>query len=284
MNAVAERPAPRATLSYALRWRVSGVVPGAHAGTDSGQSGRFRQSVPFDRSPDPRRIDLRASARDPFGGLFVRQFEQRVSATVEALVDLSASMAFDGMHGRAQRVVTALTALADATHDAHDSFGVSAGAERVEWRQPARRSQARALIERLSTIKPRGQSIAALQDVAASLGRRRRLVFVFSDFDFDLTVAARLFDALDAHDVVPVCIGESLAQRLPPWGIVELQDMESGRRRPVLLRPAMRKRWIEAEQARRADLTRLCATRGRRPFFLDGEFDAEALSNHLLEA
>lgn len=49
------------------------------------------------------------------------------------------------------------------------------------------------------------------------------------------------------------------------------------------LRPALRTRWRDAVAARRAELQHLFGAHGLRPFFLQGAFDAQALSEHLCE-
>jgi len=63
-----------------------------------------------------------------------------------------------------------------------------------------------------------------------------------------------------------------------------LRDAESGRGRTVWLRPTLRTRWREAVAARRAELDHLFGAHGLRPFYLQGAFDAQALSEHLCEA
>ncbi len=275
-------PDADAVLSYALRWRVGGVIPGAHQGSDNGQSGRFRQVVPFDRSPDPRRIDLRVSARDPLGRLHVRQFEQRTSASVEVLVDVSASMAFGVEGSRLQRATSLVAAIARAAHAIHDAFGLAACGERIALLHAASRSDAQALVNQLSTIAPSDDSARSLLTAANHLVGRRRLVFLISDFAFPLDEAAALLDALTLHDVVPVCIGENIERTLPKWGLADLADLETGRRRLVVLRPSLRARWRADAEKRKAALSRLCLSRGRQPFVLERGFDAGTFSDHLL--
>jgi hypothetical protein len=51
----------------------------------------------------------------------------------------------------------------------------------------------------------------------------------------------------------------------------------------VFLRPALKRRWIAREQARREGLRRLAAAASARaPFHLVDRFDAQALTRHLL--
>ena len=107
-----------ADLPYRLDWRATGVRIGAHRGKMEGTGGLFRDFDTQMRSPDPRRIDLRMSMRDPNETLYVRRFEQKTAITVYALVDLSASMSFAGSVAKMQVVADLCAALAAATRDA----------------------------------------------------------------------------------------------------------------------------------------------------------------------
>jgi uncharacterized protein (DUF58 family) len=271
-------------IAYALRWRVRGLMPGAHRGADAGQMGHFRQTVPFDRSPDPRRIDLRASLRDPFGNLYVRQFEQRTAAQVHVLIDTSASMAFGPTGDTASvRAVELSRLIAAAARDIHDAFGLAAGANDLRLQQAARRQAVDDTLVALASIIPASAQIQALIDAAVQLGRRRKLVFVISDFEFPLADAEKLFEALSAHDVVPVRLADRVLQTLPRFGLVELADLETGRKRLVWIRPALRERWQRERDEHRRALERLCARHGHRLLVIDGAINADALSEHLLE-
>jgi uncharacterized protein (DUF58 family) len=273
----------RTPLTYALRWRVAGVIPGSHPGSDNGQSGRFRQVVPFDRSPDPRRIDLRATLRDPFERLHVRQFEQRASAQVVMLVDASASMAF-GLRVSNYALAAALgSAVAKAAHEIHDGVGLAVCGDTIEAEYPVRRADPQVLVGGLASIRPQARGSLGLIEAAERLVGRRKLVFVVSDFAFPLDTITALFDALSGHDLVPVKVGEAV-RSLPPWGLAELLDLESGRQRMVLLRPSLRARLRRREADRNARIESLCLARGRRPFLLQGAFDAFAFADYLLGA
>jgi uncharacterized protein (DUF58 family) len=274
----------RPPLAYALRWRVAGVIPGSHPGSDNGQSGRFRQIVPFDRSPDPRRIDLRATLRDPFERLHVRQFEQRASAQVIMLVDASASMAFGLRVSNYALAVALASAVAKAAHEIHDAVGLAVCGDAIELDYPVRRADPQVLVAGLASIRPHARSSLGLLEAAERLVGRRKLVFVVSDFAFPLDAMTALLDALSAHDVVPVQVGEPVERLLPPWGLAELVELESRRRRMVLLRPSLHARWRRQEAERNARIESLCLARGRRPFVLRGAFDAFAFADYLLGA
>ena len=57
-------------------------------------------------------------------------------------------------------------------------------------------------------------------------------------------------------------------------------DPESGRRRLVWWRPALAARWQAAHELRRAALQQLFAAQRLRPLWLEGSFDADALTRY----
>ena len=122
---------PQVDVPYRLNWRTAGVRIGAHRGKTEGAGGLFRAFDDFARSPDPRRIDLRMSLRDPFENLYVKRFEQKTSITVYALVDLSASMGFVGSVVKMDVVADLCGAIAASARRIGDSFGLIGCAETI---------------------------------------------------------------------------------------------------------------------------------------------------------
>ena len=279
---------PSAEIVYLPRWRPRGSRPGAHRGRDAGGLGTFRASVPFLSLPDARRIDIRATLRDPFEGVHVRRFETRVPVEIYALVDLSASMRYRGEADRLALAAELCAGLAASATRIGDGFGLIAAdrAIRADLTLPAtrHRSAAQALAGKLADAPCREGSAEGMIEGAHSLLGRPKMVFVVSDFRWPADLIRRVFDALALHDTVPVLLADSAEDEgLPDWGLAELEDLEGAGRRLVFLRPSLRRRWIAREQERREALATLAAASGaRRPFALIDRFDAQALSRHLL--
>lgn len=278
---------PTAEILYLPRWRPQGRRPGPHRGRDAGGLGTFRDQVPFLVSPDARRIDVRATLRDPFEGVQVRRFEARVPVEVFALVDLSASMRYRGLGDRMALAGELCAGLAVSATRIGDGFGLIGcdGAVRPDltlW-ATRHRSAALAMVGQLAGTHCAQGSPEGLVEAARMLFGRPRLVFVVSDFRWPPDLIRRVFAALALHDVVPVVMADSAEDEgLPEWGLAELEDLEGAGRRLVFLRPSLRRRWIAKEQERRAALDATAAASGaRRPFALIDRFDAQALSRHL---
>ncbi len=109
---------------YRPRGRYRSNHVGSHSSTEVGGFGVFRDQLPFLRFPDARRIDLRASLRDPFGQIYVRRFEQRQPVDVVAIVDLSASMRFAGACDKFSLSCAIVESLAISATRIGDRFGL----------------------------------------------------------------------------------------------------------------------------------------------------------------
>lgn len=273
-------------IAYRLRWRPEGIFPGAHPGRGEGAEGEFRRHVSLLRQPDPRRIDLRVSLRDPFGELHVRQFAPRRTVPVAALVDLSGSMRFgEAVAGRVADLCAVLALSAVTAGDSFALFGCDAHFREDASLPLARRRGLEAEVrQRLLAARPRGAGAAGLMEAAERLPGRRGLVFLISDFLMPAGEIERLLDALWRHDVVPVIVRDgAVEERLPRWGLMEVADLETGAARLVFMRPALRERWRAQAQARRQALEALFTRRGLRAVDLKDALDSDALAQRLME-
>ena len=88
------------------------------------------------------------------------------------------------------------------------------------------------------------------------------------------------------HDVVPIVLwDEAEFEALPSWGLARMQEMETGVERSFFMRPSLLKTVRQYAQDRKANLRKLSMQFGfRAPFFVTNQFDASALTRHLLGA
>ncbi|MDQ0346006.1 DUF58 domain-containing protein [Ancylobacter vacuolatus] len=273
-------------LPYRLRWRPEGIFPGAHPGRGEGSEGEFRRHVSLLRQPDPRRIDLRVSLRDPHGELHVRQFAPRRSVPVATLVDLSGSMRFgEAVAGRVAELCALLALSAVRSGDNFVLFGCDAGVnEAASLPLSRRRGLEEEVRQCLIAAQPRGTGASGLFEAAERLPGRRSLVFLVSDFLMPAAEIERLLDALWRHDVIPVVVRDgALEEGLPHWGLIELGDLETGAARLVFMRPGLRARWLRAARERQEALAALFSRRGLRPVDLKDALDTDALAQRLME-
>ena len=277
-----------ATISYRPRERAEGIVVGAHRGRSSGGQGIFLDQVTYLRQPDPRRIDLRLTLRDPFENIYVRRFEQRLAIALYAVVDLSRSMRFEGVARKIALVGDLCLSLAHSAHELGDAFGLI-GCDsdvREDFFFPATRNRGveAGIARRFKEFEPERRSAKGLAQAAAYLAGKRKLVFLISDFLMPLGDVEKVLESLSRHDIVPILVSDSAEEtELPSFGLLEAQDLESGASKLVFMRPALRRRWRAAAEARRRALDNLFLQYGRPAFELKDSFNADALSRHLLE-
>lgn len=279
---------------YRVPQRVGGSRPGAHRGSGLGSGGVFAAHRRLFDHPDPRRLDLRASLRDPHRDWLVRLPAARVAVPVQAVVDVSASMHFGPGRRKLEVAADFVEALGASAYRAGDPVGLVAfdHAVRDDLLLPPRHSRGAGLqmAERLRAL-PLPQppqpaaGAAALGQAVAGLSGRAGLVFLVSDFHWPLDGLPAVLEQLAPACVVPLVVWDP-AETTPPeeraW--VAVRDAESGLRRTLWLRPALRSRWREAVASRREALHSLFTAQGLAPLELAGRFDAEALTRHFLEA
>lgn len=267
---------------YRLSEPCSRVFPGAHPGQMVGSGQLFKRHEPLIASPDPRRIDLRASVLDPFGAYKVRVYQQRNSLDVYLIADLSASMTFCGRLNKQQIVIDFLLSAANSAFSYGDSFGFIGLGEESPWVLPACRQIGRidSLAQALDAQAFK-QGVHGFMQMNRYLPGRRALVFLLSDFHFGLNLLKELMLALGRHDVIPLVLWDNAEYRdLPSWGLVKYQDMENGSARTLLMRPSFREKIIRAFEQRKRALQQTFGSFGSEALFIEGAYRAEQLNEY----
>jgi uncharacterized protein (DUF58 family) len=273
---------------YRLSQRMGGHRPGSHASRGLGAGLEFATHMSLFDRPDPRRLDVRASLRSFKDEWLVRVNRQRAGILVHAVVDVSSSMSFGTPESKLHVAADFVEALGTSAFRVGDAFGMLAfdSTERSDLYSPARltRGAGSLMAARLRDCVSHPGSIEGLEQAIAPLAAREGLVFLVSDFHWPL---ARLNDVLDllVHaDVVPIVIWDP-NETTPPTrtAVAPLADIESGAHRTLWLRKSVQEKWRNGVIARRAELQAFFAERFTRPFFIEGRFDAQALSRYFFE-
>jgi len=273
-------------LHYRIATRALGHFPGAHR-SGRGDSGfEFRGHAALLDAPDPRRLDLHASLRDPFGNWVVRVHSQRQSIPVVLVADLSASMGFVSAARRKLDVLADFAASlawsAWRNGDAFGFVGCDSAVHETLLQPPTRvRAAGAALADRLRALEPTGRSAQGLAQAHLYLGRQRALVFLVSDFHLPLPQLEAVLASLAHHECVPVVLWDPLEFGLSTRrGLVRVVDPERGGERLLWWRPALRDKWQAAQAARRAALAQVFDRHRLRALFIEGGFDADAVTRH----
>ena len=186
-----------------------------------------RQYYPGD---DVRTIDWNVSAR--MNHPHVKQFIEERDRTVNLVFDMSASGSF-GSGGSSKREMAAELAavVAFSAIKNNDRVGLFAITDKVELYVPPKKGKKhvmRVISELLSFVpESKGTDLAMGLDFLGKVARRRSVVFMVSDFLSDgwerpLSIAAR------RHEVVPVVVSDPMETALPPLGLVQFEDLETG--------------------------------------------------------
>ena len=271
--------------SYHIGWRNRGRHPGRHASTQRGMGMEFIGHTTLVAYPDPRRIDLRQTIRDPMEQVYVRLFNQKSATPVFAICDMSGSMNFGAKTRKIRRAADIVESIARSASRNADPFGFVGFDEivREDWISTASFKSQRAieLMERLKEHHPQMVSGNGVADVWRYLPRERSLVFMVSDFHMPLKQLEEALANLLRHHIVPVVLWDADEYTsLPEFGITAVTDPESGVKRTLFLRREYRDRIIAAFEARREAIYKLFMQFDMPPFFVEGEFDADALTEY----
>ena len=173
---------------YRVGAPVLGHFPGHHRSARGDSGFEFRGHASLLDAPDPRRLDLHASLRDPFGDWRVRIYSQRKSVPVTVVADLSASMSFTGRAPKLAVLADFVESLAWSVWRTGDSFGFvgcdSACAPTCCSRKPARGAGQRSRAG--CALHPAERDARGLLAAPRHLSRQRALLFLVSDFHLPL--------------------------------------------------------------------------------------------------
>jgi hypothetical protein len=274
---------------YRIPRRLGAWRPGSHPATSLGAGQEFVSHMSLYDRPDPRRLDLRASIRDVRGDWLIRVNRQRAAVAVHVIVDVSASMSFGSPKPKLHVVADFVEALGLSAFRVGDALGMVAfdEIERMDLFVPAlmSRGSGSLMARLLRSCSSSARGAAGVEAAAHRLAGRPGLVFLVSDFHWPLEILDRALDSLSRAFVVPVVAWDEREVRPPEQsGLMALRDMEEGAQRMFWMRPALRARWREAVVQRRAELDGLFAKHAVRPFYVQGEFDGEAMSRYFFEA
>jgi len=273
---------------YHIGWRSRGRHSGRHASTQRGMGMEFRGHTTLLSYPDPRRIDIRQTIRDPLEQVYVRIFNQKSSTPVFVISDLSGSMNF----GSKQSKVTLAAEIAEsvamsATHNS-DPFAFIGFDDvvREDWlATPSfRPHNALEMISRLKDFHPEHVGSYGLKDIHRYLPRERSLIFLVSDFHMPLEELQDSLSLLMRHHIVPMVLWDAAEYKnMPEFGITSVTDCETGERRTLFLRKPLRDRIVQRFEERRAAIEALFMRYDMPPFFVEGEFDPDALTDYFYQ-
>lgn len=211
---------------------VNEIFAGQYSSVFKGRGMEFSEVREYMPGDDIRTIDWNVTAR--YGKPFIKKFVEERELTVILLVDVSSSQSF-GTRNKLKSELTAELAsiLAFSAIKNNDRVGMIMFSDRIEKVITPKkgRNHILRLIREALFFKPEGKgtNITLALQYLNDLWRRKAVVFLLSDFE-----DAEFEDALKItgkrHDLVAVKFEDPAEAALPPIGLVELEDSESGSR------------------------------------------------------
>jgi len=274
---------------YQVGWQPRNWRPGDHPAAVNGEGGSFRGERLLTDASQARFLSVRASMRDPFRRLWARENQQRATLDVFVVIDVSRSMRVQGEGSCCLAAGDLLASAALSAYRGGDRIGVVCASGRIDQdlsAAPSRRlPPVFAIADRIRALpheslrEPGLDSVDAMLDVWRRLPARRSLVFVVSDYHAPIGTWTKILETVRHHQVVPVVMQDrNPAPALPKWGLVHLDDAESGRSRTLLMRPSLQRRLTAEVLQRQVDLDLMFEDLGLRPCRLRQPFDPAQLT------
>ncbi|GIV58549.1 MAG: hypothetical protein KatS3mg042_1462 [Rhodothermaceae bacterium] len=242
------------------RGLVHDIFGGEYHSAFKGQGIEFSEVRPYQIGDDIRTIDWNVSART--GETYVKIFEEEREQTLMLVVDISGSEDF-GSAGRFKRELAAeiCAVAAFSAIQNNDKVGLLLFTEQVERFVPPKKGRRHVLrlIRDLFAHAPkaRGTHLAGALHHILHVLRRRSIVLIVSDF-MDEGYEPVLRALARRHDVVAIHLIDPREEELPPVGLVELTDAETGE--TVLVdtqSPRVRRAFAERSYARQQQVAAL---------------------------
>jgi uncharacterized protein (DUF58 family) len=219
-------------IEITTRSMVRDTFAGRYESIFKGRGMDFDEVREYQPGDDVRTIDWNVTART--GWLHVKKYVEERELTVLIIFDASGSFDF-GTGTRLKRDLAAEVGavLAFAAIRNNDKVGLLIFTDEIETFVPPRKGSKHVLriIREILHFEPRskGTNISMALEYAMKLVRRHSVMFCISDFRDDryesaLTIANR------KHDVVAVTVTDPKEISVPPVGLIEVEDGETGER------------------------------------------------------
>lgn len=247
-------------LQIRARRAVEDWLGGNYRSIFKGTGIAFEEVREYQPGDDIRTIDWNVTAR--MGHPFVKRFLEERELTVMLLVDVSASQQFGTQHKQKREVAAEIAALlAFCAASNNDKVGLVLTSSQVEKFIPPRKGPRHMLrlIREVLFYEPRdtGTNLRTGLDFLNRVLHRRAVIFLFSDF-LDAGFERTLQRTARRHDLVAIACGDPREEVLPPVGLVEFEDAETGQ--AVLVdssRPEFQAEFAARAQRRRRELRQL---------------------------
>jgi uncharacterized protein (DUF58 family) len=209
------------------------MMAGHYRSAFRGAGMEFEEVREYAYGDEVKSVDWKVTAR--MGRPYVKMYREERELVIMLVVDLSASGRF-GTTGRAKRdlITEAAAILAVSAIRSGDKVGAVLFTDRIEKYIPPKKGSAHVwrVIKEVLTFQPagRGTDLTQAAEFLAKVTRKKCVAFIISDFLTGRDDTPALKRAARRHDVVAGLVDDPGDYRLPPGGMIEIQDPETGGR------------------------------------------------------
>lgn len=270
---------------YQVPWKSSSIHFGEHRGTQRGLGDEFKGNMSLIDYPDARRMDLRQTLRDPYEQVQVKLFNQDNTTPIFAVCDVSSSMQFKGQRRKLDLAKEIAASIAYSAFETSDVFSVIAYHQHVIETLTLSLShhvhQAFEVIDQLGQYQEMRVGAEGILEVPQYLSQHRGLVFWISDFHMPLSLIEQAFNAMSAHQVIPVVLWDEYEYtKLPKFGFGNMIDPETGMNRTIFFRQSVRAQFEEAFAARKQTLEALFTRFDSQAIYIHDQYDPDVMSRY----
>ena len=219
-----------------LRRKVHSLFSGSYRSAFKGQGIVFsdvREYVPGD---DVRSISWNLTAK--MSKPYIKTFEEDRDTQIILAVDVSSSMDFGtGDHSKREALNLLSAVLAFCAQKNKDLLSLLLFSSDVELYVPPKKGLKHCfqIVHEICGFKTQfiqtdmEKSLSFLHKVL----RRKSHIFIFSDFLNPSPFEKPMRKLEQKHDVVNLVFSDSFERKIPPMGLVDIEDMETGEQRTV---------------------------------------------------
>ncbi len=236
------------------------IAAGHYVSAFKGSGIEFEEVREYIPGDDIRSIDWNVTART--GNAYIKRYTEERELTVFLVVDLSASQYFGSSTTLKSELAAEISALlAFLAIKNHDKVGLLIFTDHCEKYLPPQKGRTHVLrvIREILGYQPTGKrtDLQGALNYLNHLAKHRGIVFLVSDFqateyEKPLKILAK------KHDLVAISLADPREAELPPVGLLELIDSETGKRALVdSYDPKIRAAFREQTLARQTALKKL---------------------------
>ncbi len=209
---------------------VTDMLSGQYQSAFKGRGMSFEEVRKYQPGDDIRLIDWNVTARtnDPY----IKLFREERELTMLLLVDASASFMFGSREMTKRDFAAELAAvLAFSAIRNNDRVGLVVFTDTIEKFVPPKKGRKHVLrvVSEILNFQPKGRNsdVRVPLEFVSRISKRRSIVFLVSDFivpeyEKEMRIAAR------RHDLIPVVVEDPMERSIPPMGLVQFEDPETG--------------------------------------------------------